>query len=363
MAFTLLQGNATVGISTPQDGAAPTLGTFAAVTTAATFVGTVIRAPRDGTLHSFEFMMSTAAQVPTNGLTLSFQGIDVNGNPDNTDDEFRVVAAGSIGASTWIIPPGPITSDGTDTGTKRTVVASEPIACVMKFTSFVAGDSIAPMSIIGSNAGQPWHRSTNSGGTWSRVGTALSMILRYTDGYEFIHPYIFPVTSVTTQAFDSGTTPDEVGMSFTLPYDFEFAGIELPMVCVSATQVNTVRLYSHDDTILDSTTYYHGQFASANTFANVFIPFDRFSPCTANAVHRVTIRPSSTNDVTLYNYNVPSQDYLNAFGGGITHFHTQRTDDGAWTDTEEKRPVMKLYISRLDAVVGGDRGGSYGWVG
>ncbi len=359
--FELTQGNIYIGVD--NDGSIPVMANLGAMTTAAIFTGIVIKAPRDGTLHSFEFYMSAAAQVPTNGLRMSFQTVDANGNPDNTDDQFRVVASGSLGAATWITPPGPLTDDGTDTGVKRTVVAGEPLALVMKFESFVAGDSITNGVTAGTSSSTPTRRSTNSGGTWTKTANFLNCVLRYTDGYEHISPDIWPSTSINTVAYNSASTPDERGLAFSVPYDFEFAGIEVLINGASATQVNTAKLYSADNTLLDSVSFFQGEFTAANTLAKAWIPFDRFSPCTANTVHRVTLLPSSTNNVTLYEIEVPTQAHLNAFSGGEDFYTTHRTDAGAFSDTLTRRPIMRVALSRFDAVVGGGRQGTFQWIG
>lgn len=363
MAFELIKGGAFIGVE-PQS-STPSIGSFTASTTAATFVAQMVRMPKDGDLHSFELFMNAAAQVPTNGLRFSFQSPTSAGNPDNTDDQFRVVAAGSLGATTWVVPPGPITDDGTDGGVKRTVTAGELVACVIKFESFVAGDSVAfgTLANVNQASNDLVRRSTNSGGSWARTAPPFCLVIRYTDGYEWIHPFVWPVTAVTQINYNNGSTPDERGLNFTLPFDFEFGGFELSCLCASSTQSLVARLYSSTDSVLSSLTFTIGDFASASSLTRIFIPMTRFSPCSANTVHRLTVTPGGASNFSYHEATVASQDRLNAFGGGSTHFLTHRTDAGVWTDDATKRPLWRIQVTRLDAVVGGGRQGAYGFLG
>lgn len=356
MGFELIQGGLGVGLLNPNGVTAPAFGSGLTLSAAAHRVAMIIVPPRDGTLDLVEFRTgSVSAGDPINGMIISFQGLDANGNPDNTDDQFRQINVGSIASNTWTIP-GLITDDGTDGGVKRVVVAGVPFAVVLKFTTFVAGDSVSIANIGTTQTADMSRRTTDSGTTWTRSGQPLTIALKYDDGYEFINPYIWPVTGFNATTFNTGTNPDEMGLRFLIPFDFEFGGISFATLCASVSQVNTVKLYSFDDTVLDTVTYVHGQFTDVNGFAWVHLPMSRFSPCQGGAIHRVTVTAGGASNVSMYSPTVPSNDYLAAYNGGIEHYLTQRENAGAWVDTLTRRPFMQLHLTRINAVAAGGGG-------
>lgn len=95
-------------------------------------VACVFRAQRSGTIDKFEFDIVTLTTAEA--LRVSLQDVSLtNGDPDGTQDQFRDIATGSVVAG-WNVP-GLITSDGTDTGVKRTVTTGDLLALVVEFVT------------------------------------------------------------------------------------------------------------------------------------------------------------------------------------------------------------------------------------
>lgn len=359
MSFNAIPGMLKIGPWFNTQANPPAAGGAHQINAATNKVCCIIAAPKDGTLHSFELMLAAVGQAPANGLKFSFQSIDSTGKPDNTVDQYRNVTSG-ITASTWLSPPGPLTDDGTNGGVKRTVTAGEPFACVIEFVSFSASDSV---DFAGSNesvfeSSLSCRKSTDSGASYSSVTSqpALRLALKYDDGnYEIISDSILPIVSYTNNSITSGSTPDEWGLRFQLPFNFELGGIRTP-TSIAGGGTLTVRLYTSDDTVVDEVSFTApAMFGPTSTSIAPFIPLSRISPMMANATHRLTIRPPATA-WTLREFAVPSNAHLRAIQGGIEIYKTSRTNDGAWTDDTATRPWIQLYISSFEAIAGGSVG-------
>jgi len=359
MAFEIIPGFSRIGPMTNTLGAAPAVGTNPTLTAAAHKLCVLIHAPKDGTLHSFEVCLGIVTQAPADGLKFSFQGIANSGGPDNTIDQFRVVTAG-ITTGAWLAPPGPLTDDGTDEGDRRVVSAGEGFACVIEFESFDASDSLAfgtsNESIF--NSYLSTRKSTDSGASYSTVTTQnqLRIALRYNDGYEFFADAINPIVSYASPVVSASTDPDEWGMRFILPFNFELAGIRTHMTFTTIADPIVLRLYDSADNVLDEVTYPElGLFGPAATVLIPWFPLSRISPLIAGAEHRVTFRPAAGN-VIFREFVVSSNAHLNAVPGGIECYKTTRNNDGAWTDSDVTRPWIQLAISRFEAISGGTTG-------
>src|SRR5262245_35066085 len=143
----------------------------------------IFEAPKAGTLDMFEFSLGAVTQAPTNGLKCSFQDVSGStGDPDGVIDQFRTVTGG-LSAGAWVAP-GLITSDGTDTGTKRAVAKGDLLACVIEFASFSAGDSLSLNTITASRDSinqRPYPDYFTA--AWAKFASAIPvMALKYSDG-------------------------------------------------------------------------------------------------------------------------------------------------------------------------------------
>jgi hypothetical protein len=358
MSFNLIPGMLKIGPWFNTVGNPPAAGSALQINAATHKVCIILLAPKDGTLHSFEVMLAAVGQAPANGLKFSFQSIS-GGEPDNTVDQYRNVTSG-ITATTWLSPPGPLTDDGTNGGVKRTVTAGEPVGCVIEFISFSASDSV---DFAGNNESMfegslSCRKSTDSGASYSSVTSQanLRMALKYDDGnYEVVSDNLLPIVSYTNNSLNSGSTPDEWGLRFQLPFNFEIGVIRTP-IAFAGSGTLVIRLYTSDDTVVDEVSITEPTIFGPTTNAiGPFIPLNRISPMMANATHRLTIRPPATA-WTLREFAVPTNAHLAAVSGGIQIYKTTRTNDGAWTDTDTARPWIQLYISSFEAIAGGTSG-------
>jgi hypothetical protein len=310
----------------------------------------VIRCPRAGTLDKFEFSLGTVVQAPTNGLKCSFQDVSAaNGDPDGTADQFRTVTTG-ITTNAWFVP-GLITSDGTDTGTKRTVAEGELLACVVEFASFSAGDSLGvrALTLATASAGAiQQHYVDLFTASWAKQSSSLCVVaLKYTDSpiYDVITPDIIPASGLNAPTFNSNSSPDERGLIFRSPMSCAVSGFLVRYGSAAAGRNADFILYDSDGTTALKTVAIDGDQVQSTSARWLFIPLTQ--NLTADLDYRAVIKPSSTSSVELQDFDVSAQALLDACGGGQNWHYTERTDAGSWTQTTTKRPWIVPVFSKF----------------
>lgn len=341
-------------------GGAPTISSFGAMNASGDRVAWVIRAPKAGTLHSFEFGIQTVGNNPDSGLRMSFQDVSATtGFPDTSADQFRNLTEGGTITTGWKTPPGALTSDGTDSGTKRTVVAGELVACVVDFVSFVALDSVT----VRSGWGVTLHPGTNycvdgSSGTYSKViNTTPAIALKYDDGTYGVSMDMFPSIAVTTESFSNASTPDERGIKFQVSSNWVTNGA---WFFGTPDQDMQVLLYNSADTVIGTATLDKDQLYLTST-PNYFNVRWAEGPLTLqqNADYRLVLKPTTTNAILTYTHDIAAAN-APALPMGVagTLTRTHRTDAGAWTDTTTNWPNIGLLLSGVEMSAGG--GGNSG---
>lgn len=166
--------------------------------------------------------------------------------------------------------------------------------------------------------------------------------------------YGYPSSAYTGLNVDSGTTPDEVGIAFTVPYDwnctFRVIGVRVVMLTPATGRTGVLALYS-GTTVLQNFTYYSDVMQAAGSTRAVDIFFDEstLSVLSSGVQYRVAIAPTDASaDVTLRYITVSANSDLSAWPGGADYYYTQRTDAGAWADTTTKRTLIELILDQID---------------
>jgi len=332
---------------------APSLGLISTLNASAHKFAYVGRVPKTGTLDKFEYRMGTVNNNPDNGLRLSFQDVDLTtGDPDGVQDQFRDMT-GTFVTGAWQAP-GLMTSDGTDSGTKRSVTAGDLLACVIEFVSFVASDSITMVGLA-TSATAPQALSGNFpyvdtfAAAWSKNYSPSTAVLKYSDGsYASFGLLWYPYLNVNTTTYNSGSTPDERGMVFQVPIKCQVSGFwvhadldgDADIVLYDAAS-SVVLTVSTDTDVRSQTSGANGYYACAPT------------TLTANVLYRLVVKPTSVTNISTYDFDVNADNLMQVVELGTNAYYTQRTDAGAWTDTTTKRPWMGLQISGIDDGAGG----------
>lgn len=311
-------------------------------------VAWIFRAPKTGDLAKVRFRTGTVTVGDT--LKVSFQDLNTaTGQADEVVDQFRTVVVGDGDDNTAFLT-GLITSDGTDTGTKRAITKGDLVALVIEFNSFVAGNlQIATTSylanyvfILGPNY------LSHKTAAWAKQGSRGSAFgIEYSDGSYYHIPDSFPITALTSDAINTGTTPDEIGMKFQFPGPVKVDGAWTTMSQNGAADISLVLYDSDGTTELASNTIDEDVTVIPGSVSIAWASFAEQSLVAATN-YRLVIKPTTANSVNVQGITVAAAGVLDQLDGGQNFHRTERTNAGAWTDTTTKRPFMGLRLSAID---------------
>ena len=331
-------------------------GSIITLNAAATWAAIVFQVDYAGTLDWAEFRMSTVTNSPANGLRVSFQDLDANGNPDGGDDQY-VVVSGPFSSNTWITPATVMTDTGLSGGTKRTVAVGDRIAFVIKFESFVAGNSLQPQALNTGNGfpiGLSYNASTNnSGSVWTKALNAPLMALKYSDGvYRTVScGTSFPVSASNVRTYNNGSTPDERALRFQVPMDCRIKGFG---VFADFDNAADVVLYDNASSSLATVSFPSGNRVGTNA-GWMYGNFTSSVNLSRNTTYRASIKPTSASNISITTASVASSARLGSMPWGSECYNSTRTDAGAWTDDQTEVPLICLLI---DGVSDGDTSSS-----
>lgn len=313
----------------------------------------VVRVPKSGTLDGIEFLIANA--VSAQPMRVSFQ--DLTGSaPDGTADQYRTFTP-----NTGWKTPGLITSDGTDSGSKRVVTAGDWLAAVMEWTGTTGdvqfGHFREPLGVATyTSATNPdGYLSTFAGATWTGYVQCLglNLALKYADGSygRLLGPHV-PILSVATEAFGSGTTPDERGLICTLTAPLRAIGVWGVLDLDAAADLV---LYDVDGTtVLRSVSVG----ATPRASANLGPTWQRFATAVdlPTGTYRLVVKPTTASTVGLQVFTLNTAGHREAHPGDLTAHYTSRTDAGAWSQTTTKVPQLALIVSGVEDGAGGGGG-------
>jgi len=319
-------------------------------------IALIFRVPKTGTLDSFEFRLGTVADTPDNGIRLSFQDVNSSNNPDLTQDQFCDVTS-AISTDQWIVPPGPLTHDGTSGGTKRSVTLGDYVCAVVSWAgAYVASDSWIVVGVTQNATIQTLNiprdaynaHTTNNGSSWTRNQNVMSLALKYDDGtYAFISPYVYPFKTRQSETFSSASATTERGLYFRLPFSYQCDGAWARCSLFGAS-LDIVLYDSDGTTVLGSQNFNDttGGVIFSSTECNLSA---RWAPVTllANTYYRVVVKPGATSCI-LWDFNVESNAHLTAVEGGSDWIYTMKTS-GSWSEPDNtRRPFMGIRMSGVD---------------
>lgn len=177
------------------------------------------------------------------------------------------------------------------------------------------------------------------------------------------NPQISP-TNITS--WNSGSTPDEIGVKFSLESswttNFNVLGMQGVLGITNSASTATMKLYDSSNTVLQSKSFTATEIYAGTNTANLrTLMFDTatLSSLTPGSTYRLTLEVTnaSLGFTTFLQVNFPNNTVRRAFVGSGTYVRTERANAGAWTDTDTAVPAWKLLISAATAT-----GGSGGMV-
>lgn len=316
-------------------------------------VGVAIRATKAGTISKVWYSIHTITQWPTNGIKISLQDLS-SGMPDGTADQYRVE---TVEPSTGIwVQSGILSSDGTDTGTKRTVAVGDEFAVVIEFESFVASDSL----IFGTQDSQISHQGIIPGrfggrqyiSSWAANVSPIHIFLEYSDGsYVKLDPNQNLALQATNTNYHIATTPDEYGVAFVTEIPVKTSGVYIftsgtlraDSTIVLASDAGTI------GTITPSTAFYDAH-ASNNL---ILLPFDSDIELAPGTTYYLTMKAGAlTTNIDQWIYDsavIRNASWL--INENDSFYGISRTDEAAsWTVSLTNVPCICPAVSYIDPV-------------
>lgn len=317
----------------------------------------IFRAPKAGDIHKIGFRTGTVTTGDT--LKVSFQDLAATGFPDETADQYRTVSVADGNDDTWFTT-GILSSDGTDSGTKRTVTKGQELAVVLEFNAYVAGNLyIANCDGVGSAGLDAYPyvaQKVGAGPTWTKINSGASIpciALEYSDG-SFAFIGALPITSHTAQSFKSDTVgADEYALRFTVPFPMRIVG----MGCVIDADGNADFILYEGTTQRAGVSIDPDMRASSSVSVYEMLFDDGPYTLSKDTVYHASVKPTTTTAVVLNIHNFNSAGILDSVDGGQAFHLATRVDGGAWSYDTAKRPVIWLIVDGFDDATGGAGGG------
>lgn len=324
----------------------------------AAFCGRVFRkdraASKDITKVGFRF--GTVTKAGGSGLTVSLQDVSLTAGgpiqPDETQDQTVAIANGDAGftSNAWY-QTGALSAN-------RTVSHGDLLAVVVEYDGGgrLGADAVNLTGLnVVSNADVAYPASVLKTAGWAIASLLPNVILEFTDGVLGTLCDAWPCSATAgVTAYNSGSTPDENALEFQLPFTAKAEGAWLLLNQANSSSDWDLVLY--EGTTAKATTSIDGNTGSTAT-RFVYIPFATEVTILANTPYRLSLKPTTANNVQLFYFDVSAANHLQAHAGGPTWALTTRTDAGSWAAiTTTRRPMMGLKFSQFDDGAGGGGG-------
>lgn len=193
-----------------------------------------------------------------------------------------------------------------------------------------------------------------AGPSWTKQANAMVTAFEYDDGTYAHAQGVAPVKLLNNMSIDTGTTPDEIGIIFQVPFASRAAGF---WIIADLDGDADIVLYDSDGTsVLQSFSLDKDlQFSGAvRPLAGVF---SGGSVLTKDTNYRLVAKPTSLTNIVLREIEVDIAAQMDAMPAGQNFHRTERTDAGSWTQTTMKIPLMGILLDQLDDGVGGSASG------
>lgn len=325
-------------------------------------------------IRKIHFRFGAVTKAGGSGLTVSLQDINTASGsgpfPDETQDQTVAIANGDAGftSNAWYTT-GNLSAD-------RSVSHGDKLAVVWEYDGGgrLGSDSvvISGLTITSNEVKDAYPSTALKTASWTQnVQVAPNVILEMSDGTFGSLTGGLGASALTSNAINTGTTPDEIAQKISLPFACKCDGAVV-RVGVASSADYTIRLYDSDgSTVLASQT------VDFNEVGGVSLRLLKASwpevSLAADTGYRLSCLPTTANNATVWSMDVAAASHMVCVSGGTGVCYSQRTDAGAWTDTATRRLIgFGLRISSIHDGAGGSGGGSLinsqqlvrqGWIG
>ena len=306
-------------------------------------VAFIFRAPKAGDITKVVFLtgaVTTGAIVDVRIETVSLTTGDPTGTLWGTTTNGAVVIAN---ADDNVFKTATLTL-------AATVAKGDLLAVVIVNPSVLPGN-LNVQSSSDHNSGYPYRDLFTT--VWTKGNRPLIIGIEYSGGsYDVVQGTI--LASYTSTTYNNGSTPDERGLIFQLPFPCSVRGA---WVWVDLDGDADIVLYDSDGTsVLTSVSLDTNVRESA--IPDLFIvEFSTSINLSKTTNYRLSLKPTSVTDVVLQEFTVSTAAAMDSNSGGQNFHLTTRTDAGSWSQTTTQRPLMGLLLSSFDDAVSASGGG------
>lgn len=308
----------------------------------------IFQVPTTGSIEKIGFKLGTVTEEDT--LKAGLYTVDASGDPTTT-------AYGSMVAGTVTFADGDDNTWQTVTlGTPATATKGDVVAAVIEYNSWTDGNlSIVALSDSFASSNSPnFPYIDHFTSSWAKSTKVPLLGVEYSSATYNTIDGLWPITTATNTAFNSGSAADEYALRFQLPFPARASGFAFALTPAAGSNFDVV-LYS-GTTALDTFSF-DGDHRAGALPAMYFGHFTNPQELAANTVYRLAIKPTTTTSVTIPRFLVPSAASMGQINGGVQFYESTRVDAGAWTDTTTTRPYFFIQFDQFDDGTGGGSGG------
>lgn len=318
-------------------------------------VWSAARATKSITKVGFKF--GTVTKAGGSAMTVSLQNVDVAVGPpyqpDGTQDQTVAIANADAGFVTGAFYKTAALS------ASRSVTFGELVAVVLEYDGFgrLGADAVNVHNLSRASA---QHVNLGSGivlltASWATVNAVPNILLEFTDGSFGTLRSAWPQSNVTSANVNTGTTPDERALEFTVPVPCRVDGAWIIMHAGANADFEIV-LYE-DTTPVATVAVDYNTVSEASNPRVLEVLFPEVT-LAVETTYRLALKPTTANSTGFYYFELDDAAHREAHAGGAAWAYNSRTDGGAWgTADGTQRPWMGLRISALE--VGGTAGGAH----
>lgn len=296
------------------------------------YVAGVFAAPKTGNISAIGYFPGT---VSSPSADVRLETVDSSGLPSGTLWGTNTNASHTPSASTWAWV----------TLTASAAVNKGDIICIKiaRSSGTFQVNYWNPAPVIGF-----FPYGVFNTGTPSRSTACPILAVKYDDNtYPFM--FSFPLGNTgLAQAINSGTTPDEKGVKFTVPFACKVSGACFRYVAPSGSTTYTLKLYDGSDNVLASVLVDTDAQATINSTGQIVSLFNTDVQLSPGSTYRLTILPTDATNFNFFRAILDAATTREAWPHGTSWQATERTDAGSWTDTDTQMPLMSLMLSALD---------------
>lgn len=309
----------------------------------------VFRAPRTGTIDRVCFRTQTVTTGDT--LDVRLETVDAaTGDPTGTlwaanTNASQVVA--NADDNVWFevtLTAGAVVTRGD----RIAFVIVNGAAGALNIVQQIANSMLERLPM------RPMNYALHFASSWAKQNSGMVGAVRYSDGSYAHVPNLEPLANTAATVFNSGSSPDERGNRFILPFKARCVGLWAGLAKTAGATVD-LKLYDSGSTLLESVNLDLDVMEGSG--GNAWGLFDSSVTLDAGSLYRMTIAPDTATSVTDREQIMQSAALMNAAHGGDAMYLTTRTDGGAWTDTATQRVSMGLILDGLDDGAGGGSSG------